>query len=341
MKTYFDISGWEEKKHLQTKGTRDKSVVQNPENGEMYYFKTSIKKDKKDYKYEFWSEIIASKIGRALGFNVLQYEIANKSGKIGCLSKAMNKENETLTEGISFLTAYDNSYRPDSKSSYSLYTLDLICNALKCFNIERHIDDIYRTLIFDFIIGNSDRHQENWGFISESESQSFLEKVHQHLKKIPIVKKVIRLILPRTYHFVSGWFIKKKEKYRFAPIYDNGCCLCREINDDKISLMLHNPQKINAYVDNQSKSEIRTPDGNKYKHIELMYEIKKRNKDFFNSEINRIVASYDEQKLREIVYTIDNALPNQFAADKLPKERKELMLKIISLRIDRLRNLLK
>jgi len=97
---------------------------------------------------------------------------------------------------------------------------------------------------------------------------------------------------------------------------------------------------INAYID-RSKSEIRTPDGNKYKHIELMYEIKKRNKDFFNSEINRIVASYDEQKLREIVYTIDNALPNQFAADKLPKERKELMLKIISLRIDRLRNLLK
>lgn len=51
MITFFDISTWGEKKHFQTKGTRDKCIVENPENSKLYYFKTSIKKEKKDYKY--------------------------------------------------------------------------------------------------------------------------------------------------------------------------------------------------------------------------------------------------------------------------------------------------
>ena len=42
------------------------------------FFKTSLKKKEKDYTYEFWSEIIASEIGRLLGFDTLVYDVAAK-----------------------------------------------------------------------------------------------------------------------------------------------------------------------------------------------------------------------------------------------------------------------
>lgn len=83
---YVDITNWHEKRFYQTKGSRDKCVVQNPQNNEQYFFKTSLNQGVRNYKYEFWSEIIASSVGRILGFNTLRYDIARNGDKIGCLS---------------------------------------------------------------------------------------------------------------------------------------------------------------------------------------------------------------------------------------------------------------
>ena len=62
---------------MSTGGTRDKAVVEDAD-GQLYFFKTSLKKKEKDYTYEFWSEIIASEIGRLLGFDTLVYDVAAK-----------------------------------------------------------------------------------------------------------------------------------------------------------------------------------------------------------------------------------------------------------------------
>ncbi|KAA6341259.1 hypothetical protein EZS27_010915 [termite gut metagenome] len=126
MADFYDTSGWNEKLSLQTKGVRNKCIITNPKNDCDYYFKTSIKKGEKDYKSEFWSEIIASKIGKILGFNILKYDIALHNEEIGCISKSMINNGECLIEGISLLTGYDNTYKPDSKKSYSLYTFQFI-----------------------------------------------------------------------------------------------------------------------------------------------------------------------------------------------------------------------
>lgn len=64
--TFQDVSDWNEMLYYQTGGTRNKRIVQNPNTDDLYYFKTSLKKEKMDYKHEFWSEIIASKIGQHL-----------------------------------------------------------------------------------------------------------------------------------------------------------------------------------------------------------------------------------------------------------------------------------
>jgi len=140
---FYDISFWNEKPWYQTGGTRDKVIVENPSDGEEYYFKTSLKRAKIDYKYEFWSEIIASEVGILLGFDMLKYDIAFKEKELGCLSKSMVTEGTNkLTEGISYLTGFDTTYKPDDKDSKKQYSFQLICDTLEYFKLGRFIENI-------------------------------------------------------------------------------------------------------------------------------------------------------------------------------------------------------
>lgn len=163
MVKFYDISAWEEQRHYNTGGTRNKCVVINNEDNGIYFFKASYKKEVLDYEYEYWSEIIASQIGGYFGFDVLHYDVAVNNDKMGCLSKSMidSKRNEALMEGYKLLIAYDQAYDIKNKS---LYTFQLINKALKHGKFD-YIHDIVKTIIFDSIIGNGDRHQENWSLI--------------------------------------------------------------------------------------------------------------------------------------------------------------------------------
>ncbi|MES2781096.1 MAG: hypothetical protein V4651_14480, partial [Bacteroidota bacterium] len=92
----FDISNWSIKEWIQTIGTRDKFFVENPADGKQYYFKESIQK----YPSEFWSEIIASKFGRMLGFDLLDYNIAISHNLVGCICESMiDQTHEELEHG--------------------------------------------------------------------------------------------------------------------------------------------------------------------------------------------------------------------------------------------------
>lgn len=181
MAKFYDITEWNEKPFFNTKGTRNKCVVSNPEDDCVYFFKTSMLKEGKDYKPEFWSEIISSEVGRSLGFDVLEYNIAKHESEIGCISKSMNTEEECLTEGVSILTGYDNTYKPENKESYSAYTFHFIKSAIESFNLGEQIEDIIKTIIFDSIIGNSDRHQENWGFITPYKETELTNEEANHI----------------------------------------------------------------------------------------------------------------------------------------------------------------
>jgi hypothetical protein len=167
MAKLYDISNWNEQSWWNTGGTRDKKIYLNPEDNELYYFKQSFKKGQRDYKHEFWSEIIASEIGIMLGFNVLEYNIAIRGKITGCISKSMiNQTSEELIEGGKYLQAFDNTFNPENVKLRNQYNFELIVNALTSFQKENHLKDLVETIIFDALIGNSDRHQENWAIIN-------------------------------------------------------------------------------------------------------------------------------------------------------------------------------
>lgn len=89
-KLFIISDDWNPQPWFSTGGTRAKKYLQAPD-GKFYYFKRSQYKDPtdtkpgKDFKYEFWSEVIASEVGSMLGFNLLKYNIAIDGMIMGCI----------------------------------------------------------------------------------------------------------------------------------------------------------------------------------------------------------------------------------------------------------------
>lgn len=348
MAKFYDISNWIEKPYFNTKGTRNKCVVIDPDSCIEYYFKTSIRKGAMDYKTEFWSEIIASKVGQALGFNVLDYNIAKHNDEIGCLSKSMIKDGESLVEGVNLLTGFDNTYRPSDKDSYSLYTFHFIEEAISSYGVSENIDDIIRTVIFDALIGNSDRHQENWGFITPcqeqtftpEEAKSFLRKLKDRLKKIQSLSRSNDENIPPE-ETVKIRILQLDGIY--APIYDSGCCLAREKSEEAVKQMLKDKIQFNSFID-RGQAEIRWDEsGKKLNHFELIKRIKEEHTEIVVGTINQVVALYDRNKIRDIVFNIDKALPDELRTNErwaLSNNRKELICRLIDERFKRLKSIL-
>jgi hypothetical protein len=326
MAEFYDISNWQKKPHFQTGGTRNKEIIESP-GGKLYYFKTSLKKKIIDYKYEFWSEIIASEIGKELGFNILKYDIAYNNGEIGCLSESMVDTNiNKLSEGVNYLRGYDPNYIPDDKSSYSQYTFNFIEKTLAAYRLKDKMRHIVTTIIFDSLIGNGDRHQENWGFIvpniKTTDSNSFRDSVKN----------------------LYGSIMKKKSdefKGIFAPIYDSGSCLGRELTDEKVDKMLNDDKMLEAYI-NRDKCEIRWKD-DKISHFDIIKEIRNKSKykETVEKEINRIIETFKKETIENIVNNIDKQLPNTLQQYKLPESRKKIIIKFVSLRFDKLRGIIR
>lgn len=314
MVKYYDISNWEEHPYFNTGGTRDKSVYESPEDYQLYYFKTSLKKEAKDYTYEFWSEIIASEIGSYLGFDVLHYDVAYHDGALGCLSRSMIEPNVSqLFEGYKWLSVDIPGYDTEDKEAYTFQLIEKMMN--NRFPNSGFVEKLISTIIFDSIIGNEDRHQENWGIIV---SQKRVARTKGFRKTVYLVQT----------------------KFDYSPIYDSGSSLGRELLEEKVNRMLKDNNELEAYI-RRGKSEIHwMGEKGKQQHLDLVSKISASGHSaFVKKEIERIRGIFIESKVAEIINNIDNCLPEELSDKKIPKKRKELLIKLVNLRIIKLLNL--
>ncbi|GAO30456.1 hypothetical protein [Geofilum rubicundum] len=297
------------------------------------FLKRHIKKENIDYKHEFWSEIIASEVGDLLGFNMLKYDIAYRNGEIGCLSKSMVNEGQNeLTEGMSYLTGYDSNYNPEDKLSKKLYTFHFIQKALEHFDLGQYIKDILEIIVLDSIIGNGDRHQENWGIITEYNKAITDHKANTKSGKSKIFNKVQSAISRAS----SSKKLQKKAS-RFSQIYDSGSCLGRELSEEKIKIMLADETMLRAYI-NKGSSEIHWH-GRKLSHFELVKQLQNEYSQELNSIFKRIQEHYRIQAIRDCIFNIDQKLPSELSQYELPRDRKEFISNLISLRINSILNI--
>lgn len=341
----LDISHWIEKPSKQTEGTRDKRVLISPDDGALYYFKTSLKKIKQDYKMEFWSEVIASRIGLWLGFDLVEYNVAilheNGGSLVGCLSRSMYDPNEEeVLSGYNLLVVYEPKFQADFQK---LHSLKLIGWALEHHKLEHLFEGVLQCWLFDLIIGNGDRHSENWAVVrkrSAKADENLLQSIRERAEQLRAdgitSEQKVNDILEEC-HALELW--SKRHYYRLGQIYDSGSSLGRELTEERLSQMLRDKRMFDAYL-NRSKGDISVRHLEHRKYLEDFILFKE---DYYDIMAERIAslstALGNKHKLKDIIYNIDadvrDHIPQEF---HLSDERKELIYRLVYERIKRMIN---
>jgi hypothetical protein len=154
---------------------------------------------------QHWAEKIAAELADALGVNAPPVELAELGDQRGSATRTFTKvrTGETfvryeLYHGNQILDGRDFEYDPQRKFRNAEHTIQRIFESMAWFKHAKFVDRCRRTLAeylaFDALIGNVDRHHENWG------------------------------ILRRP--FQQGW------KGRLAPSFDHASSLGRELRDE-------------------------------------------------------------------------------------------------------------
>ncbi len=314
-KLFIINNEWNSQPWFSTGGTRAKKYLQSPD-GVFYYFKRSQYKPAtetkagKDYKYEFWSEIIAFELGTMLGFNVLRYDLAIDGDIMGCICETMiDSEKEELVEGVKYLQASNPKYDPSNKQQHSLYTFQFIEIALREAGLDNEIENILELIIFDCLIGNGDRHQENWAIITTQNLTKEIVGLHKQLYTIDKI---------------------------FAPIYDNGSSLGRELLEERVDQYVKSDEVLLQYILN-GKSEIHW-ENKKLNHFDLIQNLLSTSYcDKILLIIKRVLERFNPHKLEDLINSIDQSVPELYSKYKIPDNRKLLIIKMINLRFKKLK----
>ena len=175
----YDISDW---KPLSTEqmGTKPKFWCLSPD-GERYLFKES-----RSHAGEHWSEKIASEIAGWMGLPHAEIELATYRGKLGTISRHFLAERPgaSLIHGNELLLEQDPTYPAGSPNFRTAqHTLNRIIGVLDqrdvrvprdfpdCARIRNGADLFVGYLLLDALIGNTDRHHENWAVVRDIETR--------------------------------------------------------------------------------------------------------------------------------------------------------------------------
>lgn len=221
-----DVADWAPEEAVYPEGSRTKSTFISPPVPEFaglkpdhrYLFKLSADR----YPTQFWAEIIAYRIGAFIGIPVPPAFVALNSREqvFGALiewfysDQAAGDGFNRYVSGGQYMRRMINGYDIVKGTQHNFQSVWDLCRA---FHIGTHlIEPPLRhwsgVMLFDALIGNQDRHQDNWGFV---------------------------------WQFNRA--VGKKMLARFAPAFDNGTSLGHEILEERLGVAMQ-PDRLDRYV---------------------------------------------------------------------------------------------
>jgi HipA-like C-terminal domain len=129
---------------------------------------------------EDWAEKAAAEVAKAIGIKAASVELADYAGRRGCISLNFVDvaAGEALVHGNEILAMRVTGYDKGKHFRQSDHTLENIEAAIRGLFPVGHADEILTELasymVLDALIGNTDRHHENWGLLLSLQSETKL-----------------------------------------------------------------------------------------------------------------------------------------------------------------------
>jgi len=226
----IDLADWETHQDYEVfpVGARDKSLRICPDPppfdfclaGHRYLFKEAIKSakdsDQPRYPDQYWAEVIAFRIGRMMGLTLPPVFVAidsarNEPGTINeWFMGYPGSDDERYSPGGDLMQRLIPEYDRDKGREHNLETIIKLSRALA---LQHELTHDWRPywglcLCFDALIGNTDRHQENWGLVWTEDAR----------------------------------------RAHFSPYFDNGTSLGHELEPAKMQRMTRDSNELEGYL---------------------------------------------------------------------------------------------
>jgi len=287
---------WTEHKGLSSTGKRVKAWYERNSDGKIFLYKVpKIFENLNFISFEIWTEIIAYHIGVKLGLQIPETFPAKDKDNYGILVE-------------NFLDNYEILY--EAKDLLRQYEIERAHNILLIEKFLKELDDsssfwnqFKKMLIFDCLIGNNDRHDENWGLCFKFNPENNFAKA------------------------------------RFAPIYDNASCLAKELTEEGVEELLNNEQKFEKYIKNSRPPNLYWDenDPKRYTHYELITKLIEKEPD-----TKQIIEEFLQVDYISPIYDIIKEIqeldvPPEY---RISDNRAKVIIKILEKRKEKLKELL-
>ncbi len=172
-----------EKLQIEQMGTKPKFWIVDIQDNIRWLFKYNRPNTGED-----WSEKIASEIAELIGLPHAIVELANCENRRGIISKDFTERRTKghLVHGNELLTVIDSDYPTKQFWKVSQHSIEKIVEVMSGINVQLQSDYSYPSgidnaidlflgyFMFDALVGNTDRHHENWGVLVREEDSGQL-----------------------------------------------------------------------------------------------------------------------------------------------------------------------
>jgi hypothetical protein len=314
---FIDIANWPEDEASPAaypEGARPKRTLFSPSVPNESFIKPDwrhmFKRSANRYPEQFWAEIIAYEISVLLKVPAPPCYAAfdSTNGQCGALSAWFYEEGETdFYSAGNFFHKIIPGFDRERGTQHNILDADKFNSGALGRD---HIYEFWSMMLFDSIIGNTDRHQDNWGHL---------------LQAVKLPKSVARR-RGELYEI----------KWRFAPWFDNGTSLGHELLPAKFSQW--DDEALERYI-NRGRHHIRISQAelDRIGHLESLTFISKARKDVRGLLLKKL-KDFDLGTFRDILQSlVDIPAPGggnltQARADfifRLTSRRAQLALDIL------------
>lgn len=284
-------------------GSRPRLTLIHKKTNKKYIFKTYSHNSR-----EVWAECLASHLGNIFHINVQQVviksspndltrilrvaapEIPKDWSPIGTLARDIFPRKQEIIYGATIVQS--------PSKSFSLEEIEQ-CIRAKYYAPDDLLENFAQMILFDALIGNMDRHHENWGIV----------ETIKYRQQVLFEKK--QLI---------------KERW-FTPLYDHGSSLMFELSEEIVLRYLDNDSLlVEKYIKGTPYSFVCMPNGKKANVFDVIqHHI--THKTVWGKRFKKQLSKLHEVSILEISKSIAK-MPNTPHID-YSEARKELLLRSI------------